>query len=278
MTPTHGHSSTTPCGQLRGWSDGACAGNPGFMGIGGVLKTDADDTIASFSDAAGYGTNNEAEYLALIRVLELAAAKNAPGILCQSDSELIINQVNGEYEVRHPRMFRLYQRVRHLCSHFPDGARFVWIPRESNASADALASRAVGMPQAPLTATGNAEPWGTDPGYEPDPAELVTLPAVPAVVSALLAKTPPRFRDFMQLRTGGASSYSRMKLERLQEAIRVRHGARAVAWLLDALDGDTQSAYAKSALRWCARGLPPDYALKKASVDLEMAGRYGRGR
>ena len=153
--------------------------------------------------------------------------------------------------------------------------RFVWIPRDQNTDADTLASRAVGMPQAPMQ-EGHAESWCPDPAYQADPEALAALPQTGAAIARFLSLSSPRFRDYLGLRTGGMDGYSRLRRDRLREIISLRHGPGAVAWLARALEDLEDSAYGKNALRWCARGLLPDLALKKASVDLEMANRFVR--
>lgn len=265
-----------PPGGLAGWCDGACAGNPGPMGIGGLLR-DGTETVCQYSESAGMGSNNEAEYLAMIRLLECGLSHGVQSLVCHSDSELVVRQLLGEYSVRKPHLYRLYRKALNLASEFSGSVRFVWVPRERNADADALASQAVGMPQAPVT-DGQAEPWIMDETYVPDREALDALPVSGANIDAFLAKSDHRFRDFISLRTGGIDGYSRLSLDRLQEIITVRHGPTANEWLGRALDGAEESTYGKDALRCCARGLPPDLALKKASVNLEMAERALRSK
>lgn len=265
----------TPEGWLSGWSDGACAGNPGPMGIGGVLRC-GDETVERFSEAAGVGTNNEAEYLAVIRLLEAATKYGAPGVVCRADSELVVRQLNGEYAVRQLHLYRLYKRATRLAQSFSQDVRFVWIPREQNAEADALASKAVGMPQAASSENGGVSPWTGDPDFEPDPKALAGIPDVPQAVARFLKIASPRFRDFLRLKTGGMDAFSRLPIERLRQIIQARHGPKAESWMMAALDGIEDSDYSKNALRWCARGLPPDLALKKASVDVEAKAKFLR--
>lgn len=53
-----------------GYFDGASKGNPGEAAIGCVLVDPSGKTIWEHSEAIGVTTNNEAEYTALIRLLE----------------------------------------------------------------------------------------------------------------------------------------------------------------------------------------------------------------
>lgn len=262
-----GDLADLPAGWVAAWSDGACAGNPGPMGIGGLVRDREGGLVAMFSEAAGRGTNNEAEYLALDRAIRLAAELGAEGVVVCSDSELVVRQLTGDYRVRNGRLHAYWSRARGAMTAFPGSVRLEWVSRVYNFDADALASRAVGMPQAPLAAEG-AIPWVPRP-----PAETsVELPAVPASVTRLMRRRSPKFRDFLSLRVGGTDTFSRLAPEDLRSVIEARHGAGAWDWLEAALM-DATDRYARSACRWAARGLSPDLALKKASVDKEM----GRG-
>lgn len=260
---------------LFGWVDGACAGNPGPMGIGGLVKNAEGLALAVFSIHAGSGTNNEAEYLAAIQCIELAAQLGAARLQLWSDSDLIVHQFSGHYEVTKPHLQRLCDRMHRAARSIPGGVAVQWVSRVHNAEADALASRAAGMPQAPLGGE-QAIGWQACAGYLPEASALAALPAGPPSVKALLRAGTPKFGDFIKLKTGGADGYSRMPLETCKAAIGLRHGPGAVAWLVEALGTQETGSFGKSAIKWCARGLPPDLALKKASVDVEMAANARR--
>jgi len=254
---------------LVAWCDGACAGNPGPMGIGGVIKTVDGVTLAQFSQAVGTGSNNVAEYRAVLQALELARQLGARQLTVWTDSELVVRQLSGRYAVRNDRLREWWRQVKAVQRALADGAQVRWTPRAHNQEADALASRAVGLPQAPLTAAGVVL-WKPDPAYAPAPAALARLPPAPPAVAGLLrCRTAPRFRDFMTLRVGGMDGYSTLRREALEPLVAVRFGPTAVVWLRAALADQLDSLYGLRAWRWCARGLPPDWALKKASVDSE---------
>ncbi|XP_074358004.1 uncharacterized protein LOC141697496 [Apium graveolens] len=85
-----------------------------------------------------YVTNNDAEYEALINGLKLALEVGVVNLIVQSDYELVVNQVNGGFQARGPRM-ELYMRcVQRLLERFGN-ARLESVPREENSNADALA-------------------------------------------------------------------------------------------------------------------------------------------
>jgi ribonuclease HI len=88
--------------------------------------------------AIGDRTNNEAEYYALIKALELIAEKapgkvpgNIGGALVCSDSKLVVNQVNGEWRVEDERLMELSSQAREMIEKL-GSIRLEWVPREEN--------------------------------------------------------------------------------------------------------------------------------------------------
>ena len=86
-------------------------------------------------------TNNEVEYEALLKGLELARSVEAKSILVLGDSQLVIGQVNGTCEAKEERMRKYLNRVVRLVKKFKE-VDFVQIPREENMEADTLAKEA----------------------------------------------------------------------------------------------------------------------------------------
>ena len=86
-------------------------------------------------------TNNEVEYEALLKGLELAKSLEAKSIVIQGDSQLIIGQVNGTYEAKEERMKRYLNKMRRLIKKFSE-AHFVQVPKKENMEADTLAKEA----------------------------------------------------------------------------------------------------------------------------------------
>ena len=86
-------------------------------------------------------TNNEVEYEAFLKGMELAKSVEANSILVLGDSQLVIGQVNGTYEAKEDRMKKYLKKVACLVKKFKE-ADFVQIPREENVEADTLAKEA----------------------------------------------------------------------------------------------------------------------------------------
>lgn len=122
-----------------GYFDGASKGNPGQAGIGCVIVSPEGRTIWEHSEAIGIATNNEAEYTALIRLLENARALGIVEIHIKGDSQLVINQVSGGWKINHDHLFVLCEEARTLLGKFKQH-KLSWIPREKNKQADRLSN------------------------------------------------------------------------------------------------------------------------------------------
>ena len=126
------------------WFDGATKQtNPGIRGIGGVLKGPAGERI-EVCDEIGMGTNNEAEYAALMAILDAAITAKAPALVVHGDSQLVIKQVNGEWFIKAKELVPMCKTVLELKAQIPS-VILRWIPREENTEADALSKKALGV-------------------------------------------------------------------------------------------------------------------------------------
>ena len=111
-------------------------------GIEVVLKSPEADKLKHKVRLHYQTTNNEAEYEALLKGLELAKSLGAESILVQGDSQLVMGQVNGTYEAKEERMKRYLNKVRCLIKKFSE-THFVQVLREENMEADTLAKEAL---------------------------------------------------------------------------------------------------------------------------------------
>jgi ribonuclease HI len=120
--------------------DGGARPNPGQGAIGVVIQTDHWEIKRN--DTVGGTTNNRAEYLALLRGLELALARGCTAVEAKGDSKLVVEQVSGNWDVNDPELKTLHDRVQAHAEQF-DEFELAHIDRERNAEADALASKAL---------------------------------------------------------------------------------------------------------------------------------------
>ncbi len=123
------------------YTDGGARNNPGPAGIGIVIQNETGKIIKEHKEYIGEKTNNQAEYLALIKALELAKgeAKNLEFFL---DSQLVVNQAKGLYKVKNSEIRDLLFKVRILEQNFEE-IKYNLIPREKNKLADKLVNQAI---------------------------------------------------------------------------------------------------------------------------------------
>ena len=95
-------------------SDGGARGNPGPAAVGVVIR-DEDGILLEYKEVLkGNQTNNFAEYVGLIRSLQLAKKYTTDELTCVLDSELVVKQLLGEYQVKSPKLKPLFLKVQEL--------------------------------------------------------------------------------------------------------------------------------------------------------------------
>jgi len=122
--------------------DGCSRGNPGPAGIGYIISSRDGEVLARKSEFIGIATNNEAEYLAAIRALEEALKIGLEDVELYADSELLVKQITGEYEVHSKNLRGLHLKLKSLTSSFKS-LRVGHVSREMSWEADGLANEAV---------------------------------------------------------------------------------------------------------------------------------------
>ena len=121
--------------------DGASELENSNAGIGGIFYKDQNfsSEFHSFSENIGAATNNEAEYQALIRALDISKKLNIYKINIFSDSELLVKQINLEYKVKNPRLKKLHTEARGKL--YNSIWKLSHIRREKNRKADFLSKK-----------------------------------------------------------------------------------------------------------------------------------------
>ena len=189
-------------------------------------------------------TNNVAEYVGLICGLVLAKDAGAKQLRAQGDSQLVVNQFTGEWQVKEPTLRPLLAEAREVALAFTD-VTISWIPREENAEADAEVRKCLDT-HAPLAIGARAS-----------------------------------FQELANLRVGGSDKYSRMKRDALLEALGPASDKVVATITLGLTDAGRPEAREKlelMALRWAARGLPPEKAAQKVLTDLEIGRQAAKRR
>ena len=131
------------------YTDGASKGNPGPSSVGVAIYDSAGVSLKDCFKAIGRATNNVAEYQAVIFALKkikaLYGKKKAKEsvVLINSDSKLLVKQLNGEFRLKDEKIKELFIDVWNEKMDFKK-VLFNQIPREKNERADALANQAFG--------------------------------------------------------------------------------------------------------------------------------------
>jgi ribonuclease HI len=123
--------------------DGAARGNPGPAGAGIVLKEDGK-TIKAAYKYLGDTTNNIAEYSAVISGLQEAVALGYKNVKLYLDSELVAQQLKGDYRVKNRNIKPLFEKAIALINNF-ENIKIVRIDRLDNKEADKLANKAINL-------------------------------------------------------------------------------------------------------------------------------------
>jgi ribonuclease HI len=232
--------------------------NPGHGGAGAVLVLE-DGTKYSFSQYLGEKkTNNQAEYGGLLLGFSKALELKITHIEVYGDSQLIVNQVNGDYACHNEGLYPLYSQARSLFLQF-QSCSLNWIRREKNSMADAAASNAIRshVPQAVVSMPDDL------PVCEPREG------LADAIATLNAQGEGARFKSWLSLKSGN-DRYSKLRGDKLIAQVPdvVRE---AIASALT--EKELASDLLEKSLRWWLRGLSAACAVKKVRVDAEIAGQ-----
>jgi ribonuclease HI len=133
---------TGPSPRLRLFSDGAARGNPGPAGAGAVLVDPDGHVVARLGKYLGTQTNNYAEYMGLLLGLRHARSLGVREVEVLADSELLIRQLEGRYQVKSATLRPLYEEAARLLKEF-SRVKLHHVPREKNRAADEMSNRAI---------------------------------------------------------------------------------------------------------------------------------------
>ena len=128
---------------ILGYFDGAAKPNPGRGGAGAYIDVNGEIFWEDYRYLGDNITNNEAEYKALIMLLEATGALGIKEITIRGDSQLVINQMTEKWGISEPRLRLLQIRAWELIFEYEIKVKFEWIPRERNKRADILSNLAL---------------------------------------------------------------------------------------------------------------------------------------
>ena len=130
----------------RGWisahCDGGARGNPGPAGFGALIQDAGGAVLAELSEFLGIQTNNFAEYSGLLAVLDFALQNGHRRLRVVSDSELMVKQIQGKYQVKSPILRPLYDQAKKKIAQL-QAFEIAHALRHKNKDADRLANQAM---------------------------------------------------------------------------------------------------------------------------------------
>ena len=135
--------------------DGGSRGNPGPAAYGVVMRDGRGEVVARLKKYIGQNTNNVAEYFGLIATLDYAQTHGIRALRVESDSELLVKHMRGQYKVKSEELKPLFERARKM-SQTLEMFRIEHVYREQNREADALVNQALDETSRPGAGAANA--------------------------------------------------------------------------------------------------------------------------
>ena len=129
-TPRSGLFALPDSPRILVYTDGAARGNPGPAAIGYAIFDPSGKCLERNGRYMGRRTNNEAEYEALLWAIDKTKSHTLGGVKFHSDSELVVHQVNGVYQVKKDTLREYVRRIGESVSEFRS-FRLVHVPREN---------------------------------------------------------------------------------------------------------------------------------------------------
>ena len=126
--------------EARLYTDGGSRGNPGESACAYAICKMDDTVVEKAGSYIGIATNNQAEYYGFKRGLERCRELGIDKVHLFSDSELVVNQMNGFYKVKNQELAPLHQEVKALADSF-EKVTFMHVPRELNKITDSEVNR-----------------------------------------------------------------------------------------------------------------------------------------
>jgi ribonuclease HI len=148
--------------------DGGSRGNPGPAAYGVIIRDGRGEIATRLKKYIGRTTNNVAEYYGLIAAMDYAQAHGIRALRVESDSELLVKQMRGQYKVKSEDLRPLFERAQKMSKAF-DSFRIEHVYREQNREADALANEALDETEGKTSGAAPAKKTEA-PGAKTEPA------------------------------------------------------------------------------------------------------------
>ena len=122
--------------------DGASRGNPGPSGIGYCIYDQEGRILEQNGEFIGFATSRAAEYYAIRKGIDRAIELEYKTVRFISDSLMVVNQLNGIFQIKNRDVLPIYQDIQSKLSQF-DAVSFTHVPRSKNVIADHEANSAI---------------------------------------------------------------------------------------------------------------------------------------
>lgn len=260
--------------KLKMYTDGSCRDNPGRRGIGIVILKD-EKVIRKISKDVGFGTSNEAEYIALIEGLETLMEYNPETVDIYLDSQIVVHHVNGVNKVSSYNLRPFYNKVKKVMKSMKDTTISInWIPREQNVLADKLANSAT-TGEGYVIVNGKESYWSPK-DFDINPNAAMRIKGMPSIsgncrdnINELNRNMVFSRKNFKKLSTYGEDGYTHLTKEELLDVVERSFGIETMNWTLTMLEGYS-SNFTLDVIRWTARGLYPNLSFRKVLVDKDI--------
>ena len=158
--------------------DGGARGNPGPAGYGALIQDDEGMVLAELSEFLGMRTNNYAEYSGLLGCLQYALDHHHTRLRVVSDSELMVKQIQGKYQVKSPDLKPLFEEAKRRIARL-DAFEITHALRHKNKDADRLANEAMDRGMKLPHAPGQPAPAPLKAIPYPNALQVLPAPAAP---------------------------------------------------------------------------------------------------
>jgi broad specificity phosphatase PhoE/ribonuclease HI len=202
-------------------ADGGSRGNPGPAGYGALVRdAETGRLLAERAESVGRATNNVAEYGGLVAGLQAALDLDpTASVEVRMDSKLVVEQMSGRWQIKHPDMKKLAVQARELARQL-GAVRYTWVPRAQNGAADALANSA--MDGKPVRRDLATEPVVVEDSAGGLQGRPVTEPA-PVVTTVTHLLRHGRTEHTPERRFSGSSDLPLSELGRADAAAAAKH-------------------------------------------------------
>ena len=181
---------------ITAYCDGGSRGNPGPSGYGVSIEGAKGEKVAELNEFLGVKTNNFAEYSALLAALEFSLTQGHKGLRVVADSELMVKQIKGQYQVKSPDLRPLYDEAKRRIAKL-DKFEIQHVLRNKNKRADALANEAMDK-GAGKTVRLAAAPAKTAATSAPPAGPKIEIAGRPAAKAPAAAVSGRQFRGFVK--------------------------------------------------------------------------------